>query len=342
MRRVVLAALVLAVIMVTGYASFGSAGKSAPAKERVRIGFLPSLTHPQAVIGLAEGTFQQALGEQFAVEAKPFNAGPSIVEALFAGELDLAYLGPSPAVNGYVKSKGEAFQVIAGAANGGVVLVVQPGLTVRSPADLAGKRVATPQLGNTQDIALRHYLQSGGLKPVEQGGTVRITPMAGAEMVPLFRRKELDAAWVPEPWGARLVEAGGVIALDERELWPDGQFATTLLIASRTALQDRPQVVEAVLSTHIDLTRALAADPAATGDRLRKGLERWVGKPMSEKIVRDALSRITLTYELPIQSVFTNAERAHQLGFLGKKPVRLDGIFHEAVLGKLLAAKGTQ
>lgn len=327
-------------LLVLGLALLTACG-SPPAAPRLRVGYFPNVTHAQAVIGFADGTFQRAVGPGVTLETKLFHAGPYAVEALFAGELDLAYIGPSPAVNGYIKSKGKAFRIVAGAASGGAVLVVQPGLAVRSPRDLEGKRVASPQLGNTQDVALRHYLQSGGLKPADRGGTVKLSSAAGADIFALFAKKELDAAWVPEPWGARLVqEAGGVVAVDERDLWPGRQFATTVIIASVKALNEHPEAVQAFLGAHVDLTRWIAAHPDEARARLNSSLAGLTGKRLRDSVLQEALTRVNFDYAVPAQSVVTMARRAYDLGFLGKQEPELQGLFDLTALNAALQARG--
>jgi NitT/TauT family transport system substrate-binding protein len=181
----------------------------------LRLGYFPNVTHAQALVGVADGTFARALGGK--LETRTFNAGPAAMEALLAGDLDASYVGPGPAVIAYLRSKGEGLRVVAGAVSGGAVLVVRD---ARGPADLAGKRVASPQLGNTQDVALRTWLRANGLGTDGGPRGVEVTPLANTEIRSMFERGELAGAWVPEPWGARLVhDAGGRILVDERSLW---------------------------------------------------------------------------------------------------------------------------
>jgi NitT/TauT family transport system substrate-binding protein len=228
----------------------------------VRIAYFPNLTHAQAVIGFADGTFARALGDQAKLDAKVFNAGPSVIEALFAGQIDLAYIGPNPAINGYVKSKGEALRIIAGATSGGAVLVVRSDAGINTIADFRGKKIASPQLGNTQDVALRAWLQKQGFKLKEQGGDTQVIPVANPDILTLFRKKEIDAAWVPEPWGARLVrEADGKIFLDERDLWPNGKFVTAHVIVSTKFLKAHSDLVKKFLAAHVELTQRINAIP---------------------------------------------------------------------------------
>ncbi len=178
----------------------------------IRVGYFPNVTHAQALVGRAGGQFEKALGPGVQIEWKAFNAGPSAIEALFASAIDLTYVGPNPTVTGYVRSQGAAVRVIAGAASGGASLVVRQGAGIQKAADFHGKKIATPQQGNSQDIALRAWLRANGLKTREKGGDVQIMPITNADQFTLFLKGQLDAAWAPEPWAARLVhEAGGKI-----------------------------------------------------------------------------------------------------------------------------------
>src|SRR5882762_3913513 len=211
----------------------------------LRVGYFPNITHAQALVGRANGQFEKTLGAGVQIEWKAFNAGPSAIEALFANAIDLTYVGPNPAVTGYVRSQGEAVRVIAGAASGGASLVVREGSGIKSASDFHGKKVATPQQGNTQDVALRAWLRANGLKPREKGGDVQVLPITNADQFTLFLKGQLDAAWAPEPWAARLVhEAGGRIFLDERDLWPNREFVITDLIIRPKFLKEHPDVVK--------------------------------------------------------------------------------------------------
>ena len=262
MARPWLARLYLSLAMATLLAGLAACAPPTESITPVRVGYFPNLTHSQALIGLARGDFERALGSTARIDAKAFNAGPSVIEALFAGEIDLAYIGPNPAINGFVRSGGEALRVIAGATSGGAAFIVRPQAGIESPADLDGKRLASPQLGNTQDVALRAYLADHGLSTTESGGTVQIIPTANPQILDLFRRGEIDGAWVPEPWATRLmVEAGGQLFLDERDLWPDGEFTTALVIARTAFLETHPDLVRAWLEAHVEITLWEQAHP---------------------------------------------------------------------------------
>ena len=190
----------------------------------IRVGAFPNITHAQAMVGKANGWFDKAMGPQVKIQWTSFNAGPSAIEALFAGAIDMTYVGPNPAINGYVRSNGEALRIIAGATSGGAALVVRGDSGINRPEDFHGKRIASPQMGNTQDVALRAWLKSQGLKTRDKGGDVEVMPVANPDQLTLFLKKEIDAAWAPEPWASRLVhDAGGKIFLDERSLWPKSE-----------------------------------------------------------------------------------------------------------------------
>jgi NitT/TauT family transport system substrate-binding protein len=235
------------------------------------------------------------------------------MEALLAGELDASYVGPGPALIAYLRSGGEGLRVVAGATSGGAVLVVRD---AKEPRDLAGKRVASPQLGNTQDVALRTWLRAHGLGDQGGPGGVEVTPLANPDILTLFARGDLAGAWVPEPWGARLVaEAKGRILVDERALWPGGKFPTTLLVVSRRALERRPKDVEGLLRAHIALTRRWADDPGAFGKLVNAAYGKRTGKPLPEAILDDALSRLEPTSDPLAPQLQEMARQTQSLGF---------------------------
>jgi NitT/TauT family transport system substrate-binding protein len=215
----------------------GSATSGAPAaksgsKVTLRLGYFPNVTHASALVGVGAGIFADKLGPDVRVETKSFNAGGAAIEALFGDAIDATYVGPNPAINGYVKSKGQALRIVSGATSGGAFLVVRP--EIGGAADLRGKKLATPQLGQTQDVALRSWLKAQGLRTDAQGGgDVSVLPQENAQTLELFKSGDIDGAWVPEPWATRLVQEGGAkVLVDERTLWPDGKFVTTQLVVA--------------------------------------------------------------------------------------------------------------
>jgi NitT/TauT family transport system substrate-binding protein len=298
-------------IVAAGLVAASSGCSRARDDRPLRLGYFPNLTHAQAMVGVDDGSLAAALGGR--LDAKMFNAGPAAMEALLAGELDASYVGPGPAVIAYLRSQGEGLRVVAGAASGGAVLAVRD---ARAPRDLAGKRVASPQLGNTQDVALRMWLRAHGLG--DKGGPdgVEVTPLANPDILTLFARGDLAGAWVAEPWGARLVaEAGARILVDERTLWPDGKFPTTVLVVARRALERRPADVQALLRAHLALTRRWADDPSAFARLVNDGYAKRAGKPLPQAILSDALSRIEPTSDPLAPQLQEMARQAQALGF---------------------------
>jgi NitT/TauT family transport system substrate-binding protein len=295
----------------------------------LRLGYFPNLTHAQAMVGVDDGSLAAALGGR--LEPKMFNAGPAAMEALLSGEIDASYVGPSPAVIAFLRSRGEALRVVAGAASGGAVLVVRE---ARSPQDLAGKRVASPQLGNTQDVALRLWLKAQGLGDRGGPGGVEVTPLPNPDILTLFARGDLAGAWVPEPWGARLVaEAGARILVDERALWPGGRFPATLLVVSRRVLERRAQEVQALLRAHLALTRRWAEDPAAFGELVNAAYAKRTGKPLPQAILEGALSRIEPTSDPLAPQLLEMARQAQSLGFA--PPGDVSGIVDARLLSEI-------
>jgi len=319
--------------------ALGSAVPTASAAETIRVGYFPNITHAQPLLGLANGAFQKALGD-VTIDAKTFTAGPSAVEALFAKAIDLAYLGPGPAINGYVRSHGEVI-IVAGACSGGASLVVRGDLAINSPADFRGKRIATPQLGGTQDIALRHWLKEQGLAPVENGGDVRVLPMANADQLTLFQEKHLDAAWAPEPWATRLViEGKGRVYLDERDLWPKREFVSTVVAVRQKYLQEHPDLVEKWLTAHVEVTSWIEKNPAASQQLVNREIQRITTKALPPAVITQAWTRLSFTAVPLTQSLNRNAEAAFELGFLGSTRPDLTGLVDLNPLAKVLLKKG--
>src|SRR5580698_5884661 len=258
----------------------------------VRVGAFPNITHAQAVIGKANGAFQKALGTGVKIEWTSFNAGPSAIEALFAGAIDMTYVGPNPTISGYLRSNGEALRVVAGAASGGAALVVRNDSGIQKPEDFHGKRVASPQFGNTQDVALRNWLKNHGLKTNDKGGDVQIVPMANPDQLTLFLRKDLDAAWAPEPWATRLIHEGnGRLLIDERTLWPDGQFVIGLLVVNTKFLRAHPDPVKNWIRANVELTDWINAHPVEAKKLLNQQIQSETGKPLPPEVLDEAFSR---------------------------------------------------
>jgi len=307
----------------------------------IRVGAFPNISHPQAMVGKANGWFEKAMGPKVKIEWTSFNAGPSAIEALFAGAIDMTYIGPNPAIAGYVRSNGQALRIISGAASGGVALVVRKDSGINKPQDFHGKRVASPQLGNTQDVALRSWLISQGLKATDKGGDVQVIPMANPDQLTLFLKKQLDASWAPEPWATRLIQVGnGRLFLDERDLWPNHQFVIANLIVSQKFLTDHPDLVKAWLAANVDITNWINQHTIESKTLLNQQIQKETGKALSQSVLDEAFSRLLVTYDPLRDTLFKSARDAYAAGFLGKQMPDLSGIYDLTLLNQVLVAKG--
>ena len=319
----------------------------------LRIGYFPNLNHAQAVIGLQQdGDFQRILNANnnntssgVRIESYVFNAGPSAIEALFGGQIDVAYVGPNPAINGYLVSKGQGLRVISGAASGGASFVVRNDSGINSVNDLEGKKFASPQLGNTQDIALRKYLADNGFSTIDKGGNVTIVPVTPSDILTLMLKKEIDGAWVPEPWATRLVkEANGRIFVDERELWPPhGQFVTANIIAGTDYLNENPDIIGQLLQAHINKTIWLNENKDQQAITAFNGaLKKITGKTIPDDEIRDALTRLEFTYDPVKESLLKMTDNAYKLGYLsdGSSEPDLSNLFDLSILNDILVGLG--
>jgi NitT/TauT family transport system substrate-binding protein len=323
-----------------GSGSSGSRESSPPDAARgpvkLRLGYFPNVTHAQPNVGLERGTYQQILGDDVRLETKTFNAGPTVIEAIFAGELDAGYIGPNPAINGYVQSQGKEIRIVSGATSAGALFIIRPDRGINSAKDFANKKIATPQLGNTQDVALRAWLKTNGLNAMEQGGNVRVLPTANADTLTLFRKGEIDGAWVPEPWATRLVqEAEGKVYLDERTLWPNGDFVTTHLIVRTRYVKEHPDAVERLLRAHVEVTDLINAGPAEAKALLNRSIEKITGAALPTRVIDGAWPNMRITFDPIASSLKKSADDAAALGFLEKKP-DLSSIYDLTLLNKVL------
>jgi NitT/TauT family transport system substrate-binding protein len=310
----------------------------------LRIGYFPNINHAQAVIGLGKGDFQNVLGNNVNVETFQFNAGPSAIESLFANRIDVSYIGPNPAINGYVVSDGKDVRVIAGATSAGASFVVRNDSGINSEKDLGGKKFASPQLGNTQDVALRKYLLDNGFKTTENGGNVTVVPVTNADILTLFVKKELDGAWVPEPWATRLVkEANGRILVDERDLWPpEGKFVTAHIIVRPDYLKENPDVIKELVAAHVNETQWINDNKEQAIKEFNTQLKKLTGKELPVDVLAESLTRLEFTYDPIKESLFKSANDAYDLGFLAKGEARpnLNGIYDLALLDQVLSENG--
>lgn len=310
------AALALACLLAAAPACKASTEPVDASGRRVlRLGYMPNLTHAPALLGMATGLFAEALGSEVVLAPKVFVAGPSIVEATFAGELDVAYVGPNPAINAFVISNGHGLRIICGATSGGAQFVVRP--EIRKPMDLADQKVASPAIANTQDISLRTWLAAQGLATKGGGERVSVIPIAPSETLRIFRMGQIAGAWAPEPWASRLVlEGGGVVLVDERDLWPGGVFPTTVLVASLPSLEARPALVQAFVRAHQEAVRRLHEDPEGS----RAAIARYLGEvaklPIPPEALSRAFTRMDFTTDPMDSALSTLADRAMRLGYL--------------------------
>ena len=300
----------------------------------VRLGYFPNVTHAPALVGVADGLFQAELGD-VPLETFTFNAGTEAVEALFAGAIDMSFIGPNPAINAYAQSEGAAIRIIAGSTSGGAALVVKP--EVNGPEDLAGLKIATPSLGNTQDVALRAWLQEQGFETTpEGGGDVSVIPQANGQSLATFLSGEIDGAWVPEPWATRLVlEGGGKVLVDERDLWPGGEFVTTHLIVSTEFLENYPDAVAAVLRGLVASIDQINDDPTSSQATVNASIEGLTGSAMSDETIAGAWANLTFTLDPIADSLRASADHAVSVGLL--EPVDLGGIYSLDALNAILS-----
>ncbi|WP_322761341.1 ABC transporter substrate-binding protein [Frankia sp. Cr2] len=322
----------------TGSSATGSAGSSAPGPTgTLRLGYFPNLTHAPAIYGLDQGIFAATLGPGVKIETTTFNSGTQEAEAILSGSLDAGYIGPNPAVNAFVKSKGAALRVISGATSGGAGLVVKSDIT--SVDQLRGKTIATPGLANTQDVALRYYLKQHGLATDKNGGgDVQVRPQDNAVTVDAFKSGAVDGAWVPEPTLSRMVADGGKLLVDEASQWPDGRFTTTVLVVRTDYATSNPEIVKRLVAANVASINALGADPAKAQQVTNQGLAKLTGKPLADAVIVPAWKRLTFTSDPIASSVVTSADHAQELGLITK--ASLDGIFDVATLNAVLTAQG--
>ncbi len=307
-------------------------------KVTLRLGYFPNVTHAAAVAGVEKGIFTENLGANVTLEPKTFNAGPAAVEAIFSDAIDATYIGPNPAINAFTRSNGEAIRIIAGATSGGASLVVKP--NIGKAADLKGKKIASPQLGNTQDVALRAWLKGQGFKTDQQGGgDVHIVPQENSQTLETFKSNQIAGAWVPEPWATRLVqEGGGKVLLDERTLWPGGQFVTTHLVVRTKFLREHPDVVERLVQGHLAATQYLNREPADAQKVVNAGIAKLTQKALPEAVIGAAWNNMAFTFDPISSSLRKMAADAQEAGLV--QNVKLDGIYDLTILNKNLIATG--
>jgi NitT/TauT family transport system substrate-binding protein len=292
----------------------------AMAETILRIGHFPNVTHVQALVAhnfsrQGKGWFEQRLGADIKIEWYIYNAGPSAMEAMFAKSIDVTYVGPSPAINAYAKSGGQAIRIVAGAVNGGSALVVRGDSTLKTAADFRGKKIATPQFGNTQDVAARAWLIAGGLTIRQTGGDAQVVPTSNPDQLLLFTRKQIDAVWAVEPWISRLErEAGGKILVDDRDA------VTTVLVARTDFLSSQRTLVKKLVAAHRELTEWIKTHPDDAQRMVREELDAELRAKFSPELVASAWKRIVLTSDVSLDALKTFVSSARSVGFLRDAP----------------------
>ncbi|WP_328877824.1 ABC transporter substrate-binding protein [Streptomyces sp. NBC_00299] len=306
--------------------------------DEVKIGYFPNLTHATALVGVQEGLFQKELGGT-TIKPSTFNAGPSEIEALNSGSIDIGWIGPSPAINGYTKAAGKNLRIISGSASGGVKLVVNPE-KIKSLKDVKGKKIATPQLGNTQDVALLNWISEQGWKvDAESGkGDVSVVRTDNKITPDAYKSGSIDGAWVPEPTASKLVAEGGKVLLDEADLWPDKKFVITNIIVRQEFLKEHPDVVEALLRGSVKTNEWINANPDKAKASANKALEELSGKALPAEVIDPAWKSITFLDDPLAATLDSEAEHAVKAGLLEEPDLK--GIYDLTPLNKVLKADG--
>ncbi|WP_433275143.1 ABC transporter substrate-binding protein [Pseudonocardia xinjiangensis] len=302
----------------------------------LRLGYFPNVTHAPAIIGVEQGLFKAELGDT-TLTPQTFNAGGDAVNALLGGSLDATYIGSGPAINAFAKSDGQV-RVIAGATAGGAQLVVKPDIT--DPQQLKGKTIATPQLGNTQDIALKVWLKKNGLTAGDGPQDVKIANLDNPRTLDAFRQGSVDGGWLPEPWSSQLVlNAGAKVLLDERSLWPNGRFPTTVLLVRADFVQKYPETVRELLRAHIKAIDLAQTDPAQAKTIVNQGLQKLTGSALPGPVIDRAFENITLDPD-PLASTFPHLAQDSATAGITEKPTDLAGFLDVAPLNAELQAAG--
>lgn len=326
------------IALLTACSASGAPNADSSEPVPLRLGYFPNVTHATAIVGIEEGIIENAMGDNVTLTTQFFNAGTDVVEALFSEALDASYIGPNPAINAFAQSDGAAIRIIAGAASGGASLVVSHAIT--SADDLAGTKLASPSLGNTQDVALRAWLSDQGYATdLEGGGDLSIMPQANGDALQAFILGEIDGAWVPEPWATRMVEEGnGHVLVDEHDLWPDGEFVTTHLIVATSFLEEHPDVVKQLLTGHVASNAFVNDDPERAQEIVGAAILELTDTELPEGTLAKAWQNLTFTVDPIATSLATSATNATELGLLD--PVDLDGIYDLTLLNEVLVESG--
>ncbi|MDC0203257.1 ABC transporter substrate-binding protein [Candidatus Nitrosopelagicus sp.] len=323
--------LIGAVIVVIGIIAFvGFTQYSVNYSENnIRVAFFPSVVHAVPIIGMETQTFANNLNADLDIQVKIFDSGPQVIESIFSNSVDIAYVGPGPVINGFLKSDGNDLKILAGAASGGASFVIQKNSGLDLIENYSGKRIAAPQISNTQDVSLRHYLAENGLVTAEKGGDVFVLNIANPDIYTLFAKGDIDGAWVPEPWATMLVEElDGVRLFDENEFWPENQFSSVLLIGRSDYIEKNPEIIKKWINANEKTAQWINNHPDESKKLYNEFLNSYMGRTLPQNIVEKSFSNIIITSEPLENSVYTFAERADALGYLGRDGYSLDGLFY--------------
>lgn len=338
-------ALAGGIVVIVVIAAIASAAFLAPKETNpLRIGYFANINHAQALVGLFNGDYQKALGSSVQIQSTLFNAGPTEMTALLAGKLDMAYVGPSPAVNAFIQSNGTGLKIVAGASDGGALFVVTnaSGITTALAGNITNqllhRTLLGPQLGNTQDVSLRSYLLQNHLVP---GVNVTVQDTSNANIVTQLVENRADGAWVPQPYASLILfEAKAHVFLDERSLWPGGDFSTAELVVSTPFLTAHPDVVERIVMAHVNETLWMNAHLAQAAVSMNETISKQTGLGITPAAMSGSLATLTFTYDPLATSVRQQAQNAFELGFLGKASPDLSGLFDLAILNDVLQRLG--
>jgi NitT/TauT family transport system substrate-binding protein len=301
--------------------------------ENIRVAFFPSIVHAVPIVGIENKIFQQNLSSETHIEVRIFDSGPQVIESLFSNSIDIAYVGPGPVINGYLKSDGNALKILAGAADGGASLIAQKDSGLESIENFDGKRIAAPQISNTQDVSLRYYLSSHGFTPVEKGGTVYVLNISNPDIYTLFAKGDIDGAWVPEPWATILVQdLGGVRVFNESHFWPEKEFSSVLLIGRTDFIEKNPEVIKNWIKSNEETVQWINTHPDKAKQVYSKFLKDYMGKTLPDEIIDESFSNLVITSDPLKKSVYTFAERADSLGYLGRSGYDINEIFYDDII----------
>jgi NitT/TauT family transport system substrate-binding protein len=327
--------LTLAAIALVAGACASSESKAEGQEGVLRLGIFPNLTHAPGYVALEQGILKDTLAPT-RVEVTYFNSGSDASTAILSGSIDATYIGPGPASSLYLQSDG-GVAVVSGVTAGGASFVVRKGAGIESPTDLAGKKVAVPGYANTQDVALRTWLHEQGLKANDEGGDVSIAAIDNAELLGLFSRGQLDGAWEPEPWPSLLIAEGVAEPfVEEADLWPDGQFVTTVLLANTTYMEANPDVVAKLVEANVEAIHAIEEDPDAAKAAAQAGLAKAGAPSLDQSVVYAAWDKLTFTWDPVAPSLMQGAADAYSLGYLETEPLDLTGLFQLDDLNDIL------